>query len=59
MKHAPDYLRPVVTGDDSGDDSGDEGPGREREDEDDTEEIGSPVGRRSKKPLLPADVHIT
>jgi regulator of nonsense transcripts 2 len=43
MNPLPDYMCAVVTGDDSGDDSGDEGQGRAREDEEDTEEAGSPV----------------
>ena len=41
-------MRTVATGDDSGDDSGDEGPGRGREDEEDTEESISPVGVNMK-----------
>lgn len=45
MEHVPDYMRLVVTGDDSGDDSGDEGSGRGREEEEDMEETGSPVGQ--------------
>ena len=44
MELVPDYMRIVITGDDSGDDSGDEGPGREREEEEDTEGTISPVG---------------
>lgn len=48
LELAPDYMRTVVLGDDSGDDSGDEGPGRKREDEDDTEGTISPVGELVK-----------
>jgi hypothetical protein len=48
-------MRAVVTGDDSGDDSGDEGPGIEREDEEDTEETVSPVGEPAKTVPFPAN----